>query len=67
MGCQSEIADLIITQEADYVLALKGNQGSLHQDVQWLFEQAAAVNFEVTLPKPSIKVMVGWKSAAAGP
>jgi predicted transposase YbfD/YdcC len=46
MGCQTEIAALIIAQEADYVLALKGNQGSLHEDVQWLFEQAVAVNFE---------------------
>jgi predicted transposase YbfD/YdcC len=46
MGCQTAIADRIIAQEADYVLALKGNQGSLHEDVQWLFEQAAAVNFE---------------------
>jgi predicted transposase YbfD/YdcC len=27
------------------VLALKGNQGSLHEDVQWLFEQAAAIDF----------------------
>jgi predicted transposase YbfD/YdcC len=45
MGCQTAIADLIIAQEADYVLALKGNQGSLHEDVQWLFEPATAVNF----------------------
>ena len=45
MGCQTNIADLIIGQGADYVLALKGNQGSLHEDVQWLFEQATAVDF----------------------
>jgi predicted transposase YbfD/YdcC len=45
MGCQTAIADRIIAQDADYVLALKGNQGSLHEDVQWLLEQAA-VNFE---------------------
>jgi hypothetical protein len=29
MGCQREIAKTIIDQKADYVLALKGNQGSL--------------------------------------
>jgi predicted transposase YbfD/YdcC len=46
MGCQTNIADVIMGQGADYVLALKGNQGSLHEDVQWLFEQATAVNFE---------------------
>ncbi len=33
MGCQKEIAKTIQDQGADYVLALKGNQGSLHDDV----------------------------------
>ena len=33
MGCQKEIARQIITQGGDYVLALKGNQGTLHADV----------------------------------
>ena len=45
MGCQKEIASQIVQQEADYVLALKGNQGSLFEDVQWLFEQAINTNF----------------------
>jgi predicted transposase YbfD/YdcC len=45
MGCQTNIADVMIGQGADYVLALKGNQGSLDEDVQWLFEQATAVDF----------------------
>lgn len=27
MGCQKEIATTIVEQQADYVLALKGNQG----------------------------------------
>jgi predicted transposase YbfD/YdcC len=34
MGCQREIAKTIIDQKADYVLALKGNQGSLREDVE---------------------------------
>jgi predicted transposase YbfD/YdcC len=42
---QTNIAAVIIDRDADYVLALKGNQGSLHEDVQWLFEQATAVDF----------------------
>ena len=46
MGCQTEIARLIIEQEADYVLALKGNQGTLHQDVQELFASAQEVEFQ---------------------
>ena len=46
MGCQTEIARTIIDQHADYVLALKGNQGQLHQDVVEWFEYAQQVNFE---------------------
>jgi predicted transposase YbfD/YdcC len=33
-GCQKEIAAKIIDGEGDYVLALKGNQGTLHQAVE---------------------------------
>lgn len=45
MGCQKEIASQIIEQGADYVLALKGNQGGLFEDVQWLFQQALNTDF----------------------
>jgi predicted transposase YbfD/YdcC len=45
MGCQTEIAAQIVAQQGDYVLALKGNQGDLHQDVQQLFNQAHSQNF----------------------
>ena len=38
MGCQTEIAAEIINQGADYVLALKGNQGNLSEDVELLFD-----------------------------
>ena len=33
MGTQKEIAQEIIKRQADYVLALKGNQGTLHDEV----------------------------------
>ena len=33
MGCQRDIAQKIIDKKADYVLALKGNQSALHEDV----------------------------------
>ena len=46
MGTQKDIANAIVEQGADYVLALKGNQTSLHEDVQWLFEQAQKSGFE---------------------
>ena len=38
MGCQKAIAEAIIDKGADYVLALKGNQGELHDDVRTFFE-----------------------------
>jgi predicted transposase YbfD/YdcC len=31
MGCQKEIAGAVVAAKGDYVLALKGNQGTLHQ------------------------------------
>jgi predicted transposase YbfD/YdcC len=49
MGCQKEIAAAIIDHGADYVLALKDNQPSLFQDVQWLFEQAESVQFQAVV------------------
>lgn len=39
MGTQKTIAKEIIDRKADYVLALKGNQGTLHEDVKYYFEQ----------------------------
>ena len=45
MGCQTEIAKTIVEQGADYVLALKGNQGELHTDVAQLFTAARKQNF----------------------
>ena len=38
MGTQTEIVKKIRKKRADYVLALKGNQGSLHEDVKLYFE-----------------------------
>jgi predicted transposase YbfD/YdcC len=40
MGCQTEIAEQIIQQQADYVLAVKGNQGTVHEHIQKLFAYA---------------------------
>ena len=34
LNCQREIARQIIDQSGDYVMALKGNQGTLHDDVR---------------------------------
>lgn len=45
MGCQKEIARQIIQQGGDYVLALKGNQGTLHADVAEFFDDARQRGF----------------------
>jgi predicted transposase YbfD/YdcC len=37
MGCQKEIAKIIVEQEGDYVLAVKDNQPTLHAEVQAAF------------------------------
>jgi predicted transposase YbfD/YdcC len=46
MGCQTKIAEKIIESGADYVLAVKENQGVLHREIEWLFEVAKQVEFE---------------------
>lgn len=46
MGCHTNIAQTIIDKKADYILALKGNQGSLHNAVRKWFEQARTQGFE---------------------
>jgi len=38
MGCQKDIAQKIIEKEADYVLSLKGNHSTLHEDVKLFLE-----------------------------
>jgi predicted transposase YbfD/YdcC len=45
MGCQKKISEKIIGQDADYVLALKENQGNLHNDAQVLFNYAEETGF----------------------
>lgn len=45
MGCQKEIAQQIRDQKAHYVLALKGNQSGLEQDMHALFEQGIDTDF----------------------
>ena len=48
MGCQRDIAKKIIEKKADYVLALKGNQGSLRDDVELFIAEQKASGFKDT-------------------
>ena len=41
MGCQKEIAQVIVDQKGDYILAAKDNQPTLHAEMQAAFAQAA--------------------------
>ena len=45
MGCQTAIAEKIIKQGGNYVLALKGNQGNLHDEVKTFVDIALENNF----------------------
>lgn len=52
MGCQRDIAAKIIDKKADYVLALKGNQGSLREDVAvFVAEQKTAGIQDTTISR----------------
>ena len=46
MGCQRDIAQQIIDGNADYVLALKGNQGTLREDVELFVAEQKAAGFK---------------------
>ncbi len=47
-GCQRDIAQTIVDKKADYVLVLKGNQGSLREDVGLFAAEQKARDFADT-------------------
>jgi len=46
MGCQRDIAQKVLDRKADYLLALKGNQGSLRDDVELFVAEQKAAGFK---------------------
>lgn len=48
MGCQRAIAKKIKDRKADYIIALKGNQGALHEDVKLFVGEQKAKGFRDT-------------------
>jgi predicted transposase YbfD/YdcC len=46
MGAQKKIANQIVKQEGDYVISLKGNQGTLHENVKKAFAEAVEKEWE---------------------
>ena len=51
MGCQKAIAAQIIDQEARYILALKGNQEELHEQVKTLFKHIVPASTDDRITK----------------
>jgi predicted transposase YbfD/YdcC len=43
MHCQRAVAEQVVAQGGDYVLALKGNQGTLHEDVRHLLDASLSL------------------------
>lgn len=48
IGCQRNIAEKILAKKANYMLALKGNQGSLREDVEVFVAEQKASGFKDT-------------------
>ena len=55
MGCQRDIAQKVVEKKADYVLALKGNQGSLREDVELFAAEQKAAGFRGQQPSVATK------------
>jgi predicted transposase YbfD/YdcC len=82
MGCQRNIAKKIIAKKADYIIALKGNQGTLHDDVKVFVAEQKANDFKDTVisqhetvdadhgsklePTPRSTMSSGYKNAMIG-
>jgi predicted transposase YbfD/YdcC len=45
IGCERDIAQTIVDKKADYILALKGNQGTLRDDAKLFVDEQKAVDF----------------------
>jgi predicted transposase YbfD/YdcC len=72
MGCQHNIAQAILAKGADYLLALKGNQKSLHSEVALFFDVARDLDSHTTtdanhgrieIRRASVCYAVDWLAA----
>lgn len=45
MGCQRAIAEKVIERGGDYIMGLKGNQGTAHKEVEQFFTDACTTDF----------------------
>ena len=63
MGCQRDICQEIIDQKGDYVISLKGNQGTLHKDVALWFEDEHSVPDHIwqEWDMAALKIVSAWQ------
>ena len=73
MGCQRRIAREISEADADYVLALKGNQGTAHAEIQSYLDAAIAAGDPALVHREAVEKGHGrievrrcWQSADIG-
>src|SRR5216684_117739 len=67
MGCQRDIATKIIEKKADYIVALKGNQGTLREDVEVVVESRREINGKITDETRFYITSLVLLAAAVGP
>jgi predicted transposase YbfD/YdcC len=51
MGCQKSIAEKIIAEQGDYLLAVKGNQGALEEEIKTAFKTTSPSSTHVSVDK----------------
>lgn len=54
MGCQKEIAQKIVDKGADYLLAVKGNQGTLHAEIELLFQGLDSATLPIKIEEEQV-------------
>jgi hypothetical protein len=72
MGCRTAVAEQVLDQQADYVLALKENQANLYEEVVASFTLARASGFAGSPRAPGAtggrwaRAMGAWRCASTG-
>jgi len=63
MGCQKKIAKEIVEADADYVLALKGNQETVHDEVKTFLDETLAEKQATRLPGAKLSLAAATLAA----
>jgi predicted transposase YbfD/YdcC len=59
IGCQKHIAEKIYQRGANYMLAVKGNQGNLHEKLKHIFNYAEKTNYQAMVYERDEKIDKG--------